>query len=86
MNSTMAAMEPPDTMFSRATGCLLRVLPSKNLPRPKKWGSGMTKGVADPWMPPGGKLRPGEGPREAVERELKEETGLDLAALQPVLG
>eukprot|EP01045_Picozoa_sp_COSAG04_P001842 COSAG04_NODE_63_length_30038_cov_9.461071_15_plen_124_part_00 len=35
--------------------------------------------------PPGGKLRPGEGPREAVERELKEETGLDLAALQPVL-
>ena len=39
----------------------------------------MTKGVADPWMPPGGKLRPGEGPREAVERELKEETGLDLA-------
>src|SRR5690606_24261579 len=31
------------------------------------------------WTAPGGKIRPGEDPREAVVREIKEETALHLA-------
>ncbi|MBO8142109.1 MAG: NUDIX domain-containing protein [Firmicutes bacterium] len=35
------------------------------------------------WTAPGGKLLPGEDPREAVRREVREETGIELA--QPEL-
>lgn len=33
------------------------------------------------WVPPGGKVEPGERPREAARRELLEETGLDAELL-----
>ncbi len=39
----------------------------------------------DEWRLPKGKLRPGEGPREAAEREVKEETGLRVT-VGPALG
>jgi 8-oxo-dGTP pyrophosphatase MutT (NUDIX family) len=57
---------------------ILCVLPDQNLPRPKVWGVGMTKGQAKPWDAPGGKLEPGETPIQAAVRELKEETGLTV--------
>ncbi len=32
----------------------------------------------DKWLPPGGHMEPNETPDEAVKREVKEETGLDV--------
>jgi 8-oxo-dGTP diphosphatase len=45
----------------------------------KKRGQGTGK-----WNVPGGKLTPGESPEQAAIRETKEETGLQVFALQEV--
>lgn len=36
------------------------------------------------WEIPGGRLEPGEDPREGIKRETKEETGLDIEVLHPI--
>jgi len=36
---------------------------------------------ADHWTAPGGKIKPGETPRDAIEREMREETGLSVSDL-----
>jgi 8-oxo-dGTP diphosphatase len=36
------------------------------------------------WAPPGGRLEAGEPPATAVERELKEETGLEARTIAPL--
>lgn len=35
------------------------------------------------WLPPGGHVEPGETPDEAVRREVREETGLDIDFVEP---
>lgn len=37
--------------------------------------------IKEKWIPPGGKFEPGETPEECVVREVYEETGLTLAAV-----
>lgn len=64
---------------------ILIVLPSKNLPRARKDGRGMTKGKKQPWDLPGGKLEIGETSTVAATRELLEETGLHLESLGATL-
>jgi 8-oxo-dGTP diphosphatase len=36
------------------------------------------------WSLPGGRMEPGESPEQAVEREVQEETGLEVRAGAPV--
>ena len=36
------------------------------------------------WGPPGGRLEPDEDPNKGILREVKEETGLDVAIMTPV--
>ena len=37
------------------------------------------------WLPPGGGVNPGESAREALRREVWEETGLEIGDLPPLL-
>lgn len=40
---------------------------------------------SDGWIPPGGKIDAGETPREAAEREVVEETGVEATVREPVV-
>lgn len=50
----------------------------------------LLRGPTDPWMPgwwnlPGGKIEPGESVPEAARREVREEAGLRVYGLTPLL-
>lgn len=77
-----AALKSAGILVVSKDGFVLRVLPTKNLPRPKKRGCGTTKGKSKPWDFPGGKLIPGETPFDGAMRELQEETGFNLDSLE----
>jgi 8-oxo-dGTP pyrophosphatase MutT (NUDIX family) len=54
-----------------------RVLLVKHVPDYRSYWAGK-------WICPGGKIKPGESVREAVVREVREETGLDIALVSAV--
>lgn len=79
-NSGVQIYLSPPADFSpsgEAAGCFIEVGPdllylkrAPSRPMPNTWGI------------PGGKLEPGETPRQAVIREVQEETGIDIDALE----
>lgn len=68
-------------VFAEDTKTVLAVLPSKNLPHPRKDGNGMTKGLAKPWMLPGSNREKGESALVVVTRALQEKAGLQFKDL-----
>ncbi|MBU0636391.1 NUDIX domain-containing protein [Candidatus Micrarchaeota archaeon] len=46
--------------------------------------SNYTKQKPGIWELPGGRLEPGENPINGVQREIKEETGLEINVLEPI--